>query len=132
MDKVCQFDGLKFQLVPAGISRKTGKQYGAFWSCPSRNMTHNINIEQAPSIPPTQNMPVPPPQISVAGPDSAIQLALNERELRIARESCLSTAAEVMSAHSDSLGLTYEESIQKVITEADKLVKYVYEGLPNS
>lgn len=32
---LCQHGPMK--LVPAGVSKKTGKPYGAFWSCTSRN-----------------------------------------------------------------------------------------------
>jgi len=33
----CQQHGIPFVLKPGGVSKKTGKPYNAFWSCPGRN-----------------------------------------------------------------------------------------------
>ena len=33
----CQICGQDMILKPAGVSRKTGKAYGAFWACPTRH-----------------------------------------------------------------------------------------------
>jgi len=35
--KVCEKCDKEMRLVPAGISKKTGKPYSAFWSCDSRS-----------------------------------------------------------------------------------------------
>lgn len=40
----CTICGEEVKLIPAGISKKTGKPYSAFWSCPNRHI---------------QNMPAP-------------------------------------------------------------------------
>jgi len=31
------------KLIPAGVSKKTGRKYNAFWSCPDCKMTHNTD-----------------------------------------------------------------------------------------
>ena len=32
----CQHCQSKLNLIPAGVSKKTGKQYSEFWSCPQK------------------------------------------------------------------------------------------------
>lgn len=33
----CPIHGKEWELVAAGVSRKTGKRYNAFWTCPVRD-----------------------------------------------------------------------------------------------
>ncbi|MFH1046725.1 MAG: hypothetical protein V1738_00315 [Patescibacteria group bacterium] len=35
--KICERCDIEMRLIPAGISKKTGKPYSAFWSCDKRN-----------------------------------------------------------------------------------------------
>lgn len=37
MEQVCGVHGTPLVLKPAGVSKTTGKEYKAFWSCPQRN-----------------------------------------------------------------------------------------------
>lgn len=49
MPKFCQIHGLEMRLIPAGISKKTGKPYNAFYSCPAG--------DTFPVSPQTSNLP---------------------------------------------------------------------------
>jgi hypothetical protein len=35
--KVCERCDREMRLIPAGVSKKTGKPYNAFWTCDARN-----------------------------------------------------------------------------------------------
>jgi hypothetical protein len=35
--KVCERCDMEMRLIPAGVSKRTGKPYSAFWSCDKRN-----------------------------------------------------------------------------------------------
>ncbi len=52
MEKKCQIDGNVMKLVPAGVSKRTGKPYKAFYSCKDG---HTATAAVAPS-----NTPVSP------------------------------------------------------------------------
>ena len=43
--KFCPVCGAKVNLIPAGVSKKTGKSYGAFYSCSSRGCGFTKNLE---------------------------------------------------------------------------------------
>lgn len=133
----CPICNIPMKLVAAGVSRKTGRAYSAFWSCPSGNNTHVINIETRPSAPqPRVQQPQvqqPIPQVASAKPDNAVQIALEEREVRIARESIISSLCELVAGHADSIGKSIPEIVDEIIIpQADKLVEYVYNGIPEN
>lgn len=37
MTKICERCDIEMRLIPAGVSKKSGKPYSAFWSCDKRN-----------------------------------------------------------------------------------------------
>ena len=54
MEKNCSKCGELVKVIPPGISKKTGKPYGAFYSCKACGNSQNIG-EQPPKQPRPQN-----------------------------------------------------------------------------
>lgn len=44
--KFCEMCESAMKLIPAGVSKKTGRQYNAFWSCQNPDCKHTMNINQ--------------------------------------------------------------------------------------
>lgn len=109
----CQFDGLELKYVPGGVSKKTGKPYEPFYSCPSRNNSHIVNIDapiapQHPVALPAVPQPVNPPVGSGKPEDREYWDKRREVE---ARQSMAQTALKAASELNSSLvnaGLTVQ------------------------
>ena len=68
---VCPIHNLAWKLVPAGISRTTGKQYGAFWTCQVKGCPQRPDA----SFVPPQPAPAPIGQaVAPQGPSSQQEL----------------------------------------------------------
>lgn len=131
-NKLCLICGYQMVLKPAGTSKKPPyKPYGAFWSCSSGDRTHSENITPPP--PPVQAQPAPTPQPQYMPPSVAPRpmvqppqdyLKIEEdKQLRIARESVLSTLSNVMQPQEDLVSGAYQ-----LIEAANILIDYVYNG----
>jgi len=42
--KMCSMCGSLMKLIPAGVSKKTGKSYNSFWSCQNPNCKHTESL----------------------------------------------------------------------------------------
>jgi len=45
---ICDLCGAEMKLIPAGVSKKTGKPYNAFYSCNTCKRAINLDTKQAP------------------------------------------------------------------------------------
>src|ERR1043166_5292300 len=60
MDNICPVHGLPFKWVAPGVSKKTGKPYQGFWSCPEMGCREKpVTEPQYPPARPAQPQPRP-------------------------------------------------------------------------
>lgn len=150
--KTCSKCGMLMVLKPAGVSKSKLDQYGrpkvypAFWSCTSGQKGHTENFElnsmlnPMPNYPPQPNnsypqennvvnVPYNPPVQRPLAQDPQMTKALIEeknKQLRIARESAISSICKVMKPQDDLVTATAQ-----IIEAADILTNYVYQGKDN-
>lgn len=107
--------------VPPGVSKKTGNSYNGFWSCPNNCKPPRNN--------PPQGGSGTPPQINREPVDQGNdQRAMWEaKDLRIARESVLSTISKIMPPQTDLVA-----AAALMIEASEILIRYVYRGVGSS
>lgn len=136
--RICNNCGVELKLIPAGISKKTGRPYSDFWACPNGHK-QAPGANPAPRPATAQSYDWAPTSASKTSPNmspaviqpNVDQQVWDSKDLRIARESCLSTVAKVMAAkisRPDVEDKPLSDLIDQVINEADKLVDFVYNG----
>ena len=95
--ETCPVHNQPWQLVPAGVSKTSGKPYPAFWACPERG------CREKPSAAPqtAQTASTPSRTTPVSQPPQKASTA-TERALLFA--ACLQYASRVYQGSSDSQG----------------------------
>jgi len=110
MKKTCPQCGEQMRLVPAGVSKRTGKKYPAFYSCSNRECGHTENLPKTP-----EQAPQPLPQ---APSNNVPQRVWEEKDRRMARMSAIKSACELLQGQVEN-----EEAVLKV---AKKFENWIY------
>lgn len=98
----CKIHGTPFVLHPAGVSKKTGKPFAAFWSCPEKNADGSFCKEK-----PSANTPTTGREVAVNKFEQEIKQDLKnqateketiEKQENISRSVALNGAVAFASA----------------------------------
>lgn len=114
MPNTCPVCGSERKLIPAGVSKKTGRSYNSFWSCPNNckdNSPRANYPQQELTREPVNQGPVK------TGPDL--------KDIAIARESALKDVADIMGDRTD-----LDVAVREMLAAAETLVKYIYAPYP--
>jgi len=81
----CEVCGASLKLIPAGISKRTGKAYNPFWACPNRKFDGTgcpgrglPHTEQKPQTQPKPPLPPQKPSYAPSDAPQVIQVSLSE------------------------------------------------------
>ena len=140
MEKTCVVCNLPLNYIKAGVSKKTGRPYNAFWACPDGHKQTDVPVQSYP-IPSTPKeelddwQPAQKPTVSPNVSSEVPQQVWESKDLRIARESCIKSVAIIVAAaigRPDVAESSLSSYIDEIILQADKLVEYVYQGKKNA
>ncbi len=100
----CPNCGQDMKLIPAGTSKKSGKSYNAFYSCPECKETMNPNTDSQIQEKHYAKAPVPPATVKTNGIDNDFGYKCN------AMNNACNLMAEMIKA-----GATFQKSDLEVI-----------------
>jgi hypothetical protein len=105
--------------IPAGVSKKTGKPYSAFFACDGCKQTHNpANVAPPVQAPPP---PTPPPYSEPTIGEQFAQKDQDKQEL-IMKQLCLKSSCTLYS--------NQKVEIEQVLKTADRFLEYLHGSPP--
>ena len=111
----CPIHKLDFKLIPAGVSKKTGRPYPAFEVCPVEGCNEKPQAPLSPSEP-LDRVILEEKEASAIGRDEV-------RQRHIVRQNVLGHATELVKSQ---IYLSGKEQVESVKTIAEALEEWVY------